>query len=243
MSILVDEESLLGSEVQETKYPWFSRVNPCDPNNPDYVDFGAAPDFQLNDYTACVWVFPKAFLPDNSVVWGSYEDGLSPGYTLRISNTGNPQYFLWNNNPNFGQCLSPFSIPLDAWTHLAVSFDTTNGQSLFVNGIEVATDNYLGVISSWTNHFQLARQDRVNAARRYQGVSRDLIIYNRNLTLLEVFDVFLENPPASGLVDRIEQTDGSGFNVSSESGNNDGTVSLNANSDINTFWASEDEFV
>jgi hypothetical protein len=105
---------------------------------------------------------------------------------------------LFNGRPRFwshGDVLleGPSTIPLNQWTHLAVSFDGTT-KRLYVNGLQVASQTGLGALvydpaptvpvtigADWASN---------GPAELFTGRVDEVAIYNRALTANEIADLY-----------------------------------------------------
>jgi hypothetical protein len=138
--------------------------------------------------TAEAWVFPTA--PSDS-----YRAVLAKGSSMNTDDTwylglhnSTPQF--WSHGTHLLEC--PFAIPLDEWTHLAITFDGTI-KRLFVNGAQVGSSDVSAPLvydaapvpvtigADWTNN---ASSDRFN------GRIDEVALYNRALTAEEILDIY-----------------------------------------------------
>lgn len=135
--------------------------------------------------TAEAWVFPTAQDLDAHTI-------IARGF---VGNTWDLR--LVNNMPQFwshgSQGLEgPFAIPLNEWTHLAISFDGTT-KRLYVNGAEVASSGGLGPLVydaapvPVTIGSDFARNESGN---RFNGRIDEVAFYNRALTVDEILSTY-----------------------------------------------------
>lgn len=138
--------------------------------------------------TAEAWVFPTA--PSND-----YRTIISKGSSVDDNDTWYlglfdtiPQFF--SHGSRLLQC--PFAIPLDQWTHLAITYDGLT-KRLYVNGVEVASTVEAGALvydpapvpvtigCDWANNTSIAR---------FHGRIDEVAIYNRALTADEILGIY-----------------------------------------------------
>jgi Concanavalin A-like lectin/glucanases superfamily/Divergent InlB B-repeat domain/Putative Ig domain len=135
-----------------------------------------------------VWVFPtllsNAF--QTIIAFGSSATE-NDTWALALSN-GIPQFFSHGTDPLPG----PSTIPLNQWTHLAISFDGTF-KRLYVNGAEVASKGGLGalVYDATPIPVTIGSDWAANKSNsRFNGLIDEVAIYNRALTSNEIADIY-----------------------------------------------------
>lgn len=118
--------------------------------------------------------------------WGGADVTQTANYALYLFGTsGGPtgQMGLYANAGGVWQGITNLSpvMPLNTWTHMAITYDTVNGSRTYINGILTDTRAAAGVLT--TNSYDLTS---------YVGDSNldDLRIYNRALTQKEVIDIY-----------------------------------------------------
>jgi concanavalin A-like lectin/glucanase superfamily protein/putative Ig domain-containing protein/List-Bact-rpt repeat protein len=142
--------------------------------------------------TAEAWIFPTVQSGDHQTVFArgspTNEDD---AWWLGVFN-GNPRF--WSKHIGSGELLleAPSTIPLNSWTHLAISFDGST-KRLYVNGVQVASQMGLGALiyepapvpvtigSDWGFNASSAR---------FTGLVDEVALYDRALSLNEVFDIY-----------------------------------------------------
>jgi hypothetical protein len=142
-----------------------------------------------------VWVFPTTGTLQTVVARGSSVDDqdawlLGVGATDVLSG-GFLGYPRFQKFPE-ADLVAPSVIPLNEWTHLAISFDGTT-KRLYVNGRQVASQGGLGALvydpaavpvtigSDWASNASSAR---------FNGRLDEVAIYNRALTNDEIWDIY-----------------------------------------------------
>src|SRR4029078_9953846 len=82
------------------------------------------------------------------------------------------------------------SIPLNSWTHVAMTFDSANGQYvIYVNGQVVASTTSAGAIFGTDRNVLIGSEDSY-IGRRFDGLIDELEIFNRALTAAEIQAIF-----------------------------------------------------
>ena len=135
-------------------------------------------------FTAEAWVFPT--VPNNRQTVVARGDFMN---TWMLELVNNAPVFWWDGGLG-QQPVSP--IPLNEWTHLAISFDGTT-KRLYVNGAEVASQKQLKALfygaapvpitigSEWSNN---------TGGRFFKGRIDEVALYNRALTADEVYSIY-----------------------------------------------------
>jgi len=134
--------------------------------------------------TVEAWVFPTAQNPDPQTI-------IARGF---VGNTWDLR--LVNNMPQFwshgSQGLQgPFAIPLNEWTHLAISFDGTT-KRLYVNGAEVASSGGLGpLVYDAPVPVTIGSDSTSNeSGNPFNGRIDEVAFYNRALTADEILGIY-----------------------------------------------------
>ncbi|MBV9381218.1 MAG: hypothetical protein JOY82_11380 [Streptosporangiaceae bacterium] len=141
----------------------------------------------LTDFTVAAWVNPSSLATWSRVFDFGDGENIYMFMTVAAGGTGNPRFALTvNSNGNEQQLNAPSPLPLNAWSHLAVTLSGTTG-TLYVNGVAVATNtamtlnptslgpttqNYIGK-SQWPDPY-------------LNGTVDEFQIYSRALTAAEV---------------------------------------------------------
>jgi hypothetical protein len=135
--------------------------------------------------TAEAWVFPTAQDIDPHTIIARGDTGKT--WDLRLVNN-RPQF--WSHG---SQGLSgPFAIPLNEWTHLAISFDGTI-KRLYVNGAEVASSGGLGplVYDAAPVPVTIGSDFASNeSGNLFKGRIDEVAFYNRALTVDEILSIY-----------------------------------------------------
>jgi len=115
-----------------------------------YIDYGAPASSSLttniwsNAWTIEAWVYPTSFTGANQIVFKGYTSGAT-GYDIHMfltQTTGAPAVY-WSGS-NGQNATSSTAVPLNTWTHVAVTFDGTRAnvyQSNFTTPTSVTVTN------------------------------------------------------------------------------------------------------
>lgn len=119
------------------------------------------------------WINPSAEGPFNSIVGKNH----TTGYAFGLG-AGKLQ-FIKNGFTAFGTT----TIPLNTWTHVAVTYNGTNSTTYYVNGVaEGTTSNMTGAIQSTTDSLRIgADVSSGNPASFFNGIIDEVRIWNTAL--------------------------------------------------------------
>lgn len=141
------------------------------------------------------WVFPTSF-PNGapSVVRKNMDGTGNPQFLLAVGNGLTPGLPHFNSGvPGAGPTGST-PIPLNAWTHLAGTYDGTTA-ILYMNGVIVESLSVSGTIPSGTRDLFIGNEDS-STDRAFDGLIDELAIYDSALSNDEILRIF--NAGSSG---------------------------------------------
>ena len=154
-------------------------------------------------YTVAIWVYPASTAGGTIMHLSSRTDGAQTGgWCLNImgfTSAGQVAINSWNggNVPLTGP-----TIALNSWTHLAATYSSTNGERLYVNGVQYGSSSAAytfaagGVPMTITLGSTLLGQGVCNTgaiqSAQYHGSLDEFRVYARELTAAQVAD--LANP-------------------------------------------------
>jgi hypothetical protein len=137
---------------------------------------------KLAQLTAEAWVFPTSVPNEGSstiIARGFFGNT----WDLRLSNNIGPQF--WSHGAQGLE--GPSAIPLNEWTHLAITFDGFI-KRLYVNGAQVASHEQLGALLYEAGVPITIGSDFQNgeSGNHFRGRIDEVALYNRALTADEV---------------------------------------------------------
>lgn len=161
-----------------------------------YVQVAAAPALSPPQVTLEAWVYPTMLssIASQAIIARGSSTDTTQTWCLALLG-GIPQFLSYGNVP--GGALTemtlagPAAIPLNAWTHLAATFDGAT-KVLYLNGTQVASQGGLGALiydpapvpvtiaATWVNNAP---------AGLFTGMIDEISLYRRALTYSEIFDI------------------------------------------------------
>lgn len=159
-----------------------------------------------NKLSATAWIYPTA-KPNSGNLYSilsndvNYEFHLDPNRKL---------YWWWGAS----SLTSATSIPLNAWTHVAITMDSsaTGGRErIYINGVlDANTNNWIGTLSTNTCDFYIGGDVATGAAcslissRNFHGMIDEVKLYTYELSAAEVQADMTLGRNCSGAFDHIE---------------------------------------
>jgi hypothetical protein len=152
-----------------------------------HVEVPDSPTLRLAELTVEAWVFPTSSGDFRALIARGSSKSDDDTWYLGLLGTV-PQFFSHGTH----LLMAPSPIPLNEWTHLAITFDG-KFKRLYVNGVQIASQVELGVLvydpanvpvtigSDWA--FGLSSSN-------FNGRIDEISIYNRALGAEEIFGIF-----------------------------------------------------
>jgi uncharacterized repeat protein (TIGR01451 family) len=183
------------------------------------VEVAESPLFDYtNKLSASVWIYPTAYPASDlySILSNdkNYEFHLNPSGRL----------FWWWGSASF---TSATVVPLNKWTHIAITLDSTatgGRQKIYINGVaDTNTNNWKGTLASNGCKFYIGGDVAtgscaVISARNFRGMIDEVKLYNYELSAAEVQAAMTLGRNCSGGYDHIRiEHDGSGSICTPES--------------------------
>ncbi|HEY0428438.1 MAG TPA: LamG domain-containing protein, partial [Pyrinomonadaceae bacterium] len=150
----------------------------------------------LNALTIDAWINPTApGAPDNPIlVKGDLSSAGSQPYSILFVNAAindNRIIFRVGNNSTFDSLISNANIPLNAYTHIAVTYDGVT-MTLYINGVfDASKTTSIGTLNQ--NPLPLAIG---GGAADFNGAVDELSIYNRALSASDIQLIFNNSSPS-----------------------------------------------
>ena len=141
-------------------------------------------------FSLSLWINPTSSISSTFVQLFSTTTAACDNFLGLYSFTGsNAQVFVQSVNNAPPQLIGPF-VPQNAWTHISVTFSTTNGYILYFNGVYFGTtgSTTYAASSSFANLFIGYTASCTGAGQNgvYQGSIDEVYVHNRELTQADV---------------------------------------------------------
>ncbi len=177
------------------------------------VEVADSPRF---DYTtqlsASAWIYPTAY--PSSDLYSILSNDVNYEFHL---NTQGKLYWWWNAST----LTSATTIPLNQWTHVAITFDSSAGvrrQRIYINGVlDGNTNNWQGTLQPNNCNFYIGGDIATGAScsilpgRNFQGMIDEVKLYSFELSPEEVVADMTLGRSCSGTFDHVRiEHDGSG---------------------------------
>jgi uncharacterized repeat protein (TIGR01451 family) len=178
-------------------------------------------DSPLFDYTtklsATAWVYPTAY--PSSDLYSILSNDIN--YEFHLNPSGR-LYWWWGGGAR--SLTSASAIPLNRWTHVAITFDSTaRRQRIYINGVQDASTNWTGTLTANACPVYIGGDISTGSgctlmtARNFRGMIDEVKLYNYELSAAEVQADMTLGRSCSGTFDHIRiEHDGSGSICSPE---------------------------
>jgi uncharacterized repeat protein (TIGR01451 family) len=165
------------------------------------VQVASSPLFgYTNKLSASAWVYPTAYNSDLSSILSNDQN-----YEFHLNSSGK-LYWWWN----YATLTSATTIPLNQWTHVAITFDSVAGrQRIFINGVQDSnTNNWTGTLQSNPCNFYIGGDVATGSCgvipeRNFRGNIDEVKLYNKELSAAEVQADMNLGRSCSGTYDHI----------------------------------------
>jgi hypothetical protein len=154
-----------------------------DLNGQTYVDCGGVTEFSFIDaMTVSTWVNIRSV----TTAWMTIAAKGENAWRLSVNNTATGiQYAFSGGTRGWQAANSATELAFDEWYHVAATYDTTVGATVYINGVPDASNPDTGGID--TNQFPLLIGENPEAVGRlFDGMLDELMIYNRALSAGEI---------------------------------------------------------
>ncbi len=184
----------------------------------------------LSSFTYSAWIKPNSLgeasygrivSRESSVKYDDFYLLVNPGNTISASITNSA-------GTTFISYAVASSISLNAWNHVAVTYDDKGDRKLhlFVNGVETtyqAQPPVTGTLKFTNNPILIGNTPSLD--RTFDGAIDEVNVYNRALSASEISNVF--NSPPYSIIDTWNFDESSGQTISSSNGSNNGILGFN----------------
>lgn len=149
----------------------------------DRVDFNDVLDFTAAPISICAWVYPRTLGEGPSGRILDKFNNTTAGYTFLIYSTNRLRFFTGGG----GADANTNSVTLNAWNHVAVSWDGSNA-NFFVNGVAQGTPAVTNVPIG--NTIDLCIGNGQSEDRTFDGVIDEVLIYNAALSEAKIDSIY-----------------------------------------------------
>ncbi|MDT8990216.1 LamG-like jellyroll fold domain-containing protein [Curvibacter sp. APW13] len=171
-------------------------------------------------FSASAWIYMTGY-PASGGLYSVLSNDVN--YEFHINSSGK-LYWWWNNGQNI---TSSSSIPLNTWTHVAITFSSATGagrQKIYINGVQDATSgSWTGTLQQNSCNFYVGGDVAtgscsVISSRNFQGYIDETKLYNYELSASEVQADMNLGRNCSGTFDHIQiEHDGAASTCTPES--------------------------
>ncbi|MBU1236886.1 MAG: DUF11 domain-containing protein [Gammaproteobacteria bacterium] len=170
------------------------------------VESASSSYFQFtNVMSASAWIYPTAY--PTSDLYSILSNDVNYEFHL---NTGGRLFWWWQAST----LTSAATIPLNQWTHIAITMDSTPGnrrQRIYINGVQDAnTNNWTGTLATNSCPFYIGGDIGTNSGcalipgRNFRGMIDEASIYDYEMTAAEVQAAMRLGRQCSGTFHHIE---------------------------------------
>ena len=130
------------------------------------------------------WLYPKVNPPTwTTVLMKEQPEASSLIYALFATSPFNLP-LVDVNTASIHELYGPSPVPVNTWTHLAATYDAVTGQSLYVNGVQVANTATTGNMITSIGPLRIGGNSIFG--EYYVGTIDDVRVYNRALNQTEI---------------------------------------------------------
>jgi uncharacterized repeat protein (TIGR02543 family) len=161
-----------------------------------YVQVPDAAELHLPELTAEAWIFPAVLSGDQTIIAHGSDASTNPTWLMGV-NDGTPRFVIGQA----GAISSTSPIPLNQWTHMAISFDGETRQ-LYVNGEQVASvKREIALLYGSAVPLTIGSNRARNASSQlFNGRVDEVSLYRRALTAAEILSVVDAGPAGKSIV-------------------------------------------
>jgi hypothetical protein len=159
-----------------------------------YINFDGSDDYVLvsnnanilskTSYTKIAWFNASTFSTNNNIISGGNSG--AHAFWLAGGNRLNA-----GHNGGWSTVQSTSTLSLNTWYYGAVTFDTTNGWKLYLNGIQESTSNST---TTFDGNGEILIGAYGNASNLFTGKIADTMVYNRVLSQSEILQNYYNGP-------------------------------------------------
>ena len=195
---------LHGRAVNNSALPTNDNTNPAisgDPGTCLYGQFDGTADgyIEIDDpgtgslldiadnFTVAVWIYPNAWPSSDLASIASKDEN----WEFHLEPDGQVRWW-WSVDA----MSSNSSIPLSEWHHIAITYDSSGEQIIYIDGVADATNNYVGSAPQNNDNIFIGTDLNFHS-RRFNGFIDELRIYDSTLNVAQVNAVMLDTHPCT----------------------------------------------
>lgn len=163
-------------------------VNTTRDNGLDFVD--------SRYYTWSAWIYPKGNQTMGILNKGYYAESMVEGFSIYLKLTTGLKLCIGDRSPPNTEVCTTQNVPLNTWTHMAITFIPTDNQgnnngTIYINGISSKDYSIEGFFDDTTYAFDIGR-GRLHTGGWYyfNGTIDEVKIWNKSLSLAEISDEY-----------------------------------------------------
>ena len=172
------------------------------------VESASSTYFQFtNVMSASAWIYPTAYPSGGSDLYSILSNDVN--YEFHLNQQGK-LYWWWD----YSTLTSATTIPLNQWTHVAITLDSTAAnrrQRIYINGVlDANSNNWTGTLRTNTCPFYVGGDINTNSGcalatnRNFRGMIDEASIYDYEMTAAEVQAAMRLGRQCSGTFHHIE---------------------------------------
>lgn len=158
----------------------------------NYASIDDSGDFNFPDLSVSTWVYPTSYSSNGGLSSLVSKD---EHFEFHINGSGK-LYWWWRTPSGVSHSLtSSASIPLNAWTHVAVVYDSSGKQFMYINGLLARSSTYDDGLANSPCDFFIGTDvgtgsstscGSIRSDRFFKGHMDEVHIYDRVLTASEI---------------------------------------------------------
>lgn len=183
-------------------------------------------DLRFEKFTLEAWVAPSESIADAAVLAHTSSEGYGYGLWDGGEFPGKPEGLITNNKSVASYAFSGTALPLNTWTHLALTCDQTKLR-LYVNG-ELVDERAAVKVKAAKGDLKIGGTEGLGAAEYFSGKIDEVRLYNRTLSQAEVKTdrhTAIASPPSADPIAAYPFDENEGTLAHDIGGNHDATIS------------------
>ena len=204
-----NDGTVSGTTIIDGKYRKARKFN----GTSDYIQVPSGHGLLNTDITVSMWIYPTSWTNQTHIALVTSRTTNVNGLMFFILSQGNLN-FDWGNSSSNNRWNTGYQPPLNEWTHIVFSRDSS-GRYLYVNGsFKNMTSNAGGPTTA--NTTLRFGSDTISSQYFYQGEMDEILIFNSALSLSEVEDLYKSTRPTGNPSDTLYAIQISEDNFSSD---------------------------